>query len=448
MNCGLYIMGGFLSGNASPPMSTGILDIIAVAAVATGILIWLVRKLVKMNQRIAGFQHIFNHTNDALMLIDIVDGKIIYANHGSVKLLGYTLENLCQKTIFDLHERDQLARSSEIIARVYEEKGLIYSDLPFVSAAGEKIAVECSARVEDFEGKPVIFISARDIRERLKMQEQIKAQSTIIEQKNKDLIDSITYAKNIQSAILPSLTAMQKAFKDMFVLYIPKDIVSGDFYWYASLHTTNSTDLAAANTPMDIVASVDCTGHGVPGAFMSLVGYTLLNQTVNMPDVNTPADVIDFMHRELVNTLNKKKDEIVINDGMDMSVCAIDQVNNKLIFAGANHELFHVRNGKLEIINGDKQAIGIQSIENYKPYTNHSLDLQKGDTIYLFTDGFQDQFGGEKNKKYRGAKLREFLMAIQHKSMPEQKELLKQEFDSWKGINEQVDDVLIIGIRL
>lgn len=435
----IYILGGFLSGNASPPISTIVLDIITASAVAAGVLIWLVRKFVKMKQRISGFRQIFNHTNDALMLIDIVDGKIMYANEGSVKLLGYALEELYKKTIFELHERDQMARSSEIIARVYEEKGLIYSDLPFVSAAGEKIPVECSATVEDFEGKPVIFILARDIRERLKMQEEIQIQNAIIEQKNKDLIDSITYAKNIQHAILPSVNAIRNDFGDTFILYMPKDIVSGDFFWISPPISDNGGA---------IIAAVDCTGHGVPGAFMSLVGYTILTQMAKMPDIKTPADIINCLHKELINTLNKKKEEIIINDGMDISVCAINRAAGRVIFAGANHELYHIKNRELEIVKGNKQAIGIQSAENFKPYNNHSIQVNQGDTIYMFTDGFEDQFGGENNKKYRASRFREFLLNIHDKTMQEQKELLQKEFMNWKGSNEQVDDVLVVGIKI
>lgn len=422
--------------------------LIGLVVVLGGVIVWQIMSSSKIKGEVTGFQSIFKHTNDALMLIDIVDGKIMYANAGAEHLLGYPLDTLYTKTIFDLHEREQLAKSSEIIARVYEEKGLIYTDLPFVNSNGEKIAVECSANVEEFAGKPVIFISARDIRERLRLQEKIRLQNAIIEQKNKDLIDSITYAKNIQHAILPSHAAMQKAFPDMFVLYLPKDIVSGDFYWYASLKTTAETQYAPSHSAIDVVAAVDCTGHGVPGAFMSLVGHTLLNQTINSPEVNTPADVIAYMHKALVNTLNKKKDEIVINDGMDMSVCAIDRAHMKAVFSGANHVLYHVRNGVLNEIKGDKQAIGIQSADSFKPYTNNVVELQKGDALYLHSDGFEDQFGGEKGKKYRSAHLRDFLVSIQAQSMEKQKELLFNEFVTWKGKNEQIDDVLIIGIRI
>jgi PAS domain S-box-containing protein len=401
-------------------------------------------KLKKENK---SYQNIFEHINDTLLLIDIIDGKIMYANIAAQEMLGYPLKELVNKTIFDIHSKEQLGRSSEVIATVYEKKGLIYTDLPFISASGEKIDVECSAKVEDFAGKVVIFIAARDIRERLRLEAQIKKQRDIIEQKNKDLIDSITYAKNIQHAILPSLSSMQQSFPEMFVLYKPKDIVSGDFYWYTSVKSSVNNGLASVGEKLSVIAVVDCTGHGVPGAFMSLVGYTTLNQTVSSPEVNTPSGVLDFMNKELVQTLNKKMDEIIINDGMDMSVCAYNSLTMKLQYAGANHVMYHIRNGQVTSYDGDKQAIGLQSQEKLKPYTNHELTVQKGDAIYMFTDGFEDQFGGEKGKKYKSSHFREFLESINTNPMPRQKELLDKEFTDWKGHHEQLDDVLVIGIR-
>jgi PAS domain S-box-containing protein len=422
-----------------------IVSVLSVAFAAFALL--QLGKNARLKKENKSYQNIFQHTNDALLLIDILDGKIMYCNIGAQEMLGYPMEQLLTKTIFDIHSKEQLGRSSEVIATVFEKKGLIYTDLPFVSAKGEKIDVECSAKVEDFAGKVVIFISARDIRERLQLQAQIKKQSDIIEQKNKDLIDSITYAKNIQQAILPSMSSMQQAFPEMFVVYIPKDIVSGDFYWYTSVNASKTTDFVTAGSPLDAIAVVDCTGHGVPGAFMSLVGYTLLNQTISLPEVNTPAHVLDYMSHGLLATLNKKQEEIAINDGMDMSVCVFNRQTQKLHYAGANHVMYHIRNNVTTSYDGDKQAIGLQSVDNYKPYTNHEISIQKGDVIYMFTDGFEDQFGGEKGKKYRSSRFREFLESIHTNPMSKQKTLLENEFITWKGKHEQLDDVQVIGIR-
>ncbi|HXP52001.1 MAG TPA: SpoIIE family protein phosphatase [Bacteroidia bacterium] len=424
---------------------SNIVFILSVAFAAFAIL--QLAQNAKLKKENKSFQNIFQHTNDALLLIDIIDGKILYCNLGAQEMLGYRLDELLTKTIFDIHSREQLGRSSEVIATVFEQKGLIYTDLPFISASGEKIDVECSAKVEDFAGKVVIFISARDIRERLRMQEQIKKQSDIIEQKNKDLIDSINYARNIQQAILPSMSSMMQAFPEMFVLYTPKDIVSGDFYWYNSGNAAKTSDFATEGTHLDAFAVVDCTGHGVPGAFMSLVGYTLLNQTISMPGVNSPAQVLSYMSSGLLTTLNKKQEEIAINDGMDMSVCVYNRQTMKLRYAGANHVMYHIRNSTITSYNGDKQAIGLQSVDTYKPYTNHEIQMEKGDVIYMFSDGFEDQFGGEKGKKYKSSRFREFLQSIHANEMPKQKILLEKEFSEWKGKHEQLDDVLVIGIR-
>lgn len=401
----------------------------------------------KLKRENESYRNIFQHTNDALLIIDIIDGRILFCNLQAQQMLGYTTEQILTKTIFDIHAREQLGRSSEVIATVYEQKGLIYSDLPFVNASGEKIDVECSAKVEDFAGKGVIFISARDIRERLRMQDQIKKQSTIIEQKNKDLIDSINYAKNIQQAILPSLSSMQRSFPEMFVLYTPKDIVSGDFYWHTSVRSSLDTNLADNGSSLDVIAVVDCTGHGVPGAFMSLVSYTLLNQTIRIPEINTPADVLNYMSKELVHMLNKKMDEIVINDGMDMSVCAYNPKTMKLSFSGANHVMYHISNNNLVSYDGDKQAIGLQSKDRLTQFTNHNVQIQKGDVIYMFTDGFEDQFGGENSKKYKSSRFKDFLFKIHGQPMTEQKKSLETEFSNWKGTHEQLDDLLVIGIR-
>ena len=279
------------------------------------------------------------------------------------------------------------------------------------------------------------------------MQEQIKNQSTIIEQKNKDLIDSITYAKNIQHAILPSLSAMQQSFPEMFILYKPRDIVSGDFYWYTTVKLSVNNELATTQDSISVLAVVDCTGHGVPGAFMSLLGYTTLNLTRNASDINSPADVLNFMNKELVMTLNKKMDEIVINDGMDMSICAFNPKSCKLYFAAANHVMYYMHNGQVTSYEGVKQAIGLQSQEKLRPYVNHEINIEKGDVIYMFTDGFEDQFGGDKGKKYKSSRFREYLESIHMNPIAQQKEMLEKEFTDWKGTHEQLDDVLVIGIR-
>src|SRR4051812_31853801 len=205
------------------------------------------------------YENITQQANDAMFVIDIVNGNIYTANPKLSELLGYDHDKLLKLTVFDLHPKEMLHRSSEVIADVWEKKGLIYTDVPLLTASGEILPVECSAKVIPYDGRPAILIYARDIRERLKMEKDIRDKNKIIEEKNKDITDSINYAQRIQQAILSDKSEIKKQLPDSFVLFKPKDIVSGDFYWFS--HKEGTTFIAAA----------DCTGHGVPGAFMSMV---------------------------------------------------------------------------------------------------------------------------------------------------------------------------------
>ena len=192
-----------------------------------------------------------------------------------------------------------------------------------------------------------------------------------------------------------------------------------------------------------VIAAVDCTGHGVPGALMSIIGTTILNQSVSEPSVNTPSDALNYLNKQLANNLNS------IADGMDMTLCAINQDKMELQFAGANNPIYIVRNKKLLEFKPDKMAIGGDH-ENYetKSFTNNIIPLEKNDNIYLFTDGFADQFGGELGKKFKYKNFQKLLLELQDNSMEDQKHVLNYHFEQWKGNLEQVDDILIIGIRV
>src|ERR1044071_2218502 len=192
----------------------------------------------EVEKKIVNYQSIIDQANDALIVIDIVDGRIHQTNPSAAEMLGYTQEEILRKKLFDLHPKDMLERSSSVVADVWEKKGLIYKDIPFVKKNGELLPVECSAKVAPFAGRPAIVIYARDITERLKLEKEIALQSHIIEQKNKDITDSINYAKRIQEAILPNEEEMKEVLHDYFVYYRPKDIVSGDLYWANTTMTT------------------------------------------------------------------------------------------------------------------------------------------------------------------------------------------------------------------
>lgn len=260
----------------------------------------------------------------------------------------------------------------------------------------------------------------------------IEEQKEVVEEKQKEITDSITYAKRIQEAILPPESIIKKLLPNSFFLYKPKDIVSGDFYW-----------LEQKNTKV-LFAAVDCTGHGVPGAFVSIVGHNGLTRAVNEFSLTEPAQILNKLNELVEETLRQKDNEV--RDGMDISLCSIDFLNNQLQYAGANNPLYLVRNNEIIITKADKQPIGGTG-EN-KTFTNHSFEISKGDSIYIFSDGFADQFGGSKGKKYGYAQFRKFLLSIQNYSMSEQLNLMNVEFNNWKGELEQLDDICLIGVKI
>lgn len=271
---------------------------------------------------------------------------------------------------------------------------------------------------------------------------ELKKANTIIEQKNKDITDSINYARRIQHSILPSKEILDKCFKNYFVLYKPKDIVSGDFYW--SVKTNNRE----TNQDLSVIAAVDCTGHGVPGAFMSMLGNTLLNQTITDPRIVSASDVLNYLQCKLPDNLKTHGEEQNIRDGMDMSLCIFDLDNNKLQFAGANNPCWIVRNNELTELKADKQAITASTDMEKREFTNYNFELRKDDCVYLFTDGFADQFGGPDEKKFGHRRLRELLLTMSNKPCHDQKKILEKTFEHWRGTLEQIDDVCFIGVKI
>ncbi len=257
-----------------------------------------------------------------------------------------------------------------------------------------------------------------------------------LEEKNKEILDSIAYAKRIQNAILPPPKVVQEYLRSSFVLYKPKAIVAGDFYWLE--HKGDTVLFAAA----------DCTGHGVPGAMVSVVCHNALNRSVREHGLTDPGKILDKT-REIVVAEFEKSDEEV-KDGMDIALCALQ--GHTLHYAGAHNPLWVIkperenRTAELVEIKANKQPIG--KFDAPLPYTTHTVELEPGDTIYIFSDGYVDQFGGEKGKKYKARAFRELLLSIQHETMEQQRKRIDTTFESWKGDFEQVDDVCVIGVRV
>lgn len=252
--------------------------------------------------------------------------------------------------------------------------------------------------------------------------------------KNREITDNVNYARRIQTAILPDDKTIFNSFPQSFALYMPKDIVSGDYYSF--FHDRESA----------IIIAADCTGHGVTGAFLSVVGNSLLTQIVNEKKITDPGKILDCLNEEVIKTLNQRNSDST--DGMDVAVCKVDFKRNILQYAGANRPLWLIRNNEIRICTPNKFPVGGLQIVHEENFKTHEVFLEKKDTFYIFTDGFADQFGGLDGKKLMTKKFKEILLSIQHLSMAEQKDFLKNVFEKWKGYNEQVDDVLVIGVSM
>ncbi|MFP4025391.1 MAG: SpoIIE family protein phosphatase [Thiohalospira sp.] len=267
---------------------------------------------------------------------------------------------------------------------------------------------------------------------------EVVRQKEEIEIKNKHITDSIRYAQRIQNAILPPDNDVKKMLPDSFILYKPKDIVSGDFYWLSK------------KDGLVMYAAVDCTGHGVPGAFMSIVGYNQLNYAVEVKKARESNIILDQLNLGVVETLREKgvENPSGVKDGMDLALCIIDYKKMKLQFSGANNPLCLIRDNELTQIKGDRQAIGGTYDDELPKFKKHEISLKKGDVIYIFSDGYPDQFGGSDGRKFMLKRFRELLLKIYKDPMPDQKKLLNDILEEWRGKEEQVDDILVIGVKI
>ena len=268
----------------------------------------------------------------------------------------------------------------------------------------------------------------------LEANEAISLQKSIIEKKHDQITDSINYASRIQTAVLPSDKFINEILPEHFVLFKPRDIVSGDFYW---LHQEDKNIM---------VAVADCTGHGVPGAFMSMLGISFLNEIVSKLKIAKANLVLNELRNLIKTTLSQTGDDNESKDGMDIALCVIDTETNSLQYAGAYNPLYIIRNKELIEIKASRNPIGIYLKE--KPFENNELQLQKKDMLYMFSDGFVDQFGGEKSTKFKSKKFKDLLLSISDKQLIKQKQILNNAFEEWRGNIEQVDDVLVMGIRI
>ena len=261
---------------------------------------------------------------------------------------------------------------------------------------------------------------------------ETEEQKKIVEEKSKSILDSITYAKRLQDAIIPPISLIKKYLPESFVLYKPKDIVAGDFYWM---------ERAGDNI---LIAAADCTGHGVPGALVSVVCSNALNRTVKEFHITQPGKILDKVRELVLETFEKSESNV--QDGMDISLCCLNTKTNEMQWSGAYNSLWYIQNGEMKELPADKQPIG--KVDKPQAFNTYNLNLQKGDTLYLFTDGYADQFGGPKGKKFKYKQFQEVLTENAGKTMEEQMKTLDEVLNEWKGTLEQVDDILVIGIKV
>jgi serine phosphatase RsbU (regulator of sigma subunit) len=267
------------------------------------------------------------------------------------------------------------------------------------------------------------------------LEQKVVERTKMIEAQKSELTSSIQYARRIQNALLPRNDEFARLFPSFFILSRPKDIVSGDYYWLG------------VKDDVVVIAVADCTGHGVPGAFMSLLGVSFLNEILNKSVKIRANEILNQLRDQVIKSLHQTGKSKEARDGMEIALCVVDKGKNKLQFSGAFRPLYLVRNGEIHEMNGDNMPIGIYE-EDDNSFTNKEMQFYDGDIIYLFTDGYIDQMGGESRKTFRSQNFKKLLMDIHGESMQKQKDILETNYNVWKGPNDQQDDILIVGIKM
>ena len=378
----------------------------------------------------AKFKQITETINDVFYLYNIEEKKYEYISPNCFAILGVTQNEFYngQSAKVNVVKEDM---PIVIDANQKIDSGIAY-DIEYRVKLGnqKKWIAEKSSPIFDQNNKLVRNSGiCRDITE-------LKVNQELLSKKNRDITDSILYAKTIQDAILDSRYKISEKLADFFILSKPKEIVSGDFYFYKE--TKNGL----------IVAVADCTGHGVPAGFMSMLGNAFLNEIVNTKKVLTPAAILDQLRELVIKSLHQNSDHLTNKDGMDMALVYFENNNRYIQYSGAFNPLYIVRNSKLIEIESDLFPIGIHFNNELSPFTNHTIELEQGDALYIFSDGFSDQIGGTEQKRFGKKHMKDLLISIQAKTMVEQEQILTESFESWKGKSEQTDDVLVMGIRV
>jgi PAS domain S-box-containing protein len=388
------------------------------------------REMELKNKELERLSIVASETENTILILD-ADGTIEWVNPSFEKLNGCSLPEFKRRYGSTIYEVSNNPGIRDIVSRCIDTRSSMHYESENVLGDG-RIVWESSTMTPIFNAEGAlsrIIIIDADATER-------KLNEEIIRQKNKDITDSINYARHLQEALLPPQESITGIFPQSFIISIPKDIVSGDFYWFSI-------------TPeVGLLAAADCTGHGVPGAFMSVIGNELLNIALHDPLVQKPSSALDMLDKKISNVFRKGRQEARTQDGMDIGLLVWHFKNNLIQFSGAKRPLVLIRDRKVQEFAGDRFSIGGKEEDKMKCFTDKTFEAKSGDMFYLFSDGFTDQFGGPHGKKFMYKKFLQLLISISTLNAARQKEELEKAFYAYKGDLEQVDDVLVIGIRI
>lgn len=392
----------------------------------------------EVTHRIKQIQTMQNYLLLALILLLVAEWFFIFrpTRQVTLKYVNELHQKQDELTLLydDLkHSEEQIKQKNEELSASEEEIRQNLEELEAINENLQKNAEELKQKNDILkEATELLDFKNKQIR---KQRDQLFSQSEQLEVRNRNITNSIRYAKRIQEAILPTPEEVEVCFDDAFVFFRPRDIVSGDFYWFTEKEGKK------------ILMAADCTGHGVPGALMTMIGNSLINEIVNNRHIAEPGDILLNLDQQLIDMLQRRSTDKPIHDGMDMAVLSIDTKNYCLKYAAAHNPLFFVKNGEIDKIKGSKFPVGSSQYKMDKFYEQHDIKAEAGDTFYIFTDGFQDQYSEKHGRKYMSKRFRNFLLMISHLPMQEQKQKLAQEFEDWCGTGAQTDDILIIGFK-
>lgn len=370
-------------------------------------------------------------SSPACMSITTEERRYVKVNKRFVEIYGFEEAEVVGRNARELGILDPTEH--ERVSGMIREKGRIKNEtIKCKSKDGRVIYAISSIEKLEINGQRYLVSSFLDI-------SPILQQQQLIEQQNKDLLESIRYAKLIQKAIFPTKEQLDAILAESFVLLKPKHIVSGDFYWIREHHDKI------------FIAACDCTGHGVPGAFISIIGNNLLSKCITDYGQTNPADILNQLNNEFQNANQKIiNSSYEIKDGMDIALCVIDKSKMTMEYAGAYNPIYQVKNGKLTKLETDKIPIHLFSKNTDKKFTSYQINIESGDSYYLFSDGYADQFGGEDRKKFNYRNFQELILSIQDLTMAQQREVFNKTIEEWKtkSDEEQTDDILIVGFKV